>query len=307
MTASRSRPDESLARFETTFPDDVSCLKWMFDARYGKGPNCRKCGKSAEWGKILGRHFRTKCCYDNLSPGSRTFLHKMRSSPRKCFYGMYLTSILDGKLTARFLMRHLGLSTLAAWRLSDRIRAHMTLLSLASRRPYGDKVYVDEMQIRTLARGTGRHVRRTVVLGITDGIRPSFYCVPDRKGSTLCSIIERNVAPGATIVVDGFHGYEQLERRGYCRSTIIHSKGQWKNAAGDSNSHIENCWREVRRRLERVHRHVDTKHLWKYLGQLQFILECRSQGRSPFWEAVKTFPEYTSATLAAAQASIVLR
>ena len=192
-----------------------------------------------------------------------------------------------------------------AWRLADRMRAHMAMLSEPQATRYQGKVYVDEMRLRC-ADATGAS-KPTSIFGITDGLMTTFYCVPDRKSATLCGLIERIVAPGSEIVADGFSSYDRLERSGYRMSRVNHTSGMWKNERGDTTAPIETRWREVRRRIERVHQRVYSEHLWKYLGQLSFILHCRKRGLSPFWASLSRFPEFSADRLQAAASAIDLR
>ena len=249
----------------------------------------------------------SSCCRFEISPTSGTFLSSIKVPLKLFLYSLLLTSILDGKLSTAFLSKHLGISLPAALRVTGKIRAQMCLLGHQSASRYSGKVYVDEMMIRNLSQGTARHLRGTIVLGITDGVRPSFYCIRNRKASTLSEVIRSAVAPGTEIVVDGYASYDGLTRQGYRLSRVIHSRGLWKNENGDSSAYIENCWREVRQRIENVHQRVDTNFLWSYLGQLSFILHCRTIGRSPFWSALDRFPAHTPETLAIAKKAIDLR
>ena len=299
---------ESLKAFDAAFPDDASCRQHIFEVRYGQGTVCRLCGKPARWRpKPKRRTFISGCCHFEISPTSGTFLSATIAPIRLSLYALLLTSILDGQITTVFLAKHLGVDPATALRISSRIRTQMSLLHLERAVPYSGKVYVDEMSLTNLSRGSGPHIRGAVVFGITDGTRPAFYCVPNRKASTLCEIICRHVMTGTTIVADGYASYNRLARMGYRLSRVIHTRGMWKNEHGDSSAHIENCWREVRQRIENVHQRVDTNYLWSYLGQLSFILHCRNIGRSPFWSALARFPTHTPENLATAKRAIDLR
>ena len=302
---SLSRP-ESLVEFLAAFPNDSACARHVFDVRFGQGTVCPRCGKPARWQIARRRRMESRCCHFEMTPCAGTLLDGSHAPVTRFLHALLLTAVLDGRLSANELARHLGTTVKTAWRMSDRIRAHMAMLSEPGAARYDGKVYVDEMHLRCVSDLTGAH-KSVSIFGITDGVNTTFYCVPDRKAVTLCGIIERIVAPGSEIVADGFASYDRLAGSGYRLSRVKHSLGMWKNDRGDTTAPIETRWREVRRRIERVHQRVYSDHLWKYLGQLSFILHCRKLGISPFWAALAQFPEFSPVTLDAAAKTIDLR
>lgn len=300
-----SRP-ESLAAFLAAFPNDDACASHVFNVRFCQGTVCPRCGKPAQWKTARRRRMESRCCHFEMTPCAGTLLDGSHAPVTRFLHALLLTAVLDGRLSANELARHLGTTVKTAWRISDRIRAHMAMLSGPDTARYDGKVYVDEMHLRCVNDQTG--VRKSVsIFGITDGINTTFYCVPDRKAVTLCGLIERIVAPGSEIVADGFASYDRLAGSGYRLSRVKHSLGMWKNDRGDTTAPIETRWREVRRRIERVHQRVYSDYLWKYLGQLSFIMHCRKLGISPFWASLARFPEFSPDTLHAAAKAIDLR
>ena len=305
MPEGAKAPGETFADFQRVFPDEASCVRHLFAARYGDGTRCPRCGRSAKWRqKSSRRSFRSICCRDELSPTVGTFLSHSRVPLRTSLYAVLLTAIFDGRLSSIFLAKQTGLGRPAAWALSDRIRVQMALLALRAAAPYSGKVFVDEMLLKTVRRRSGARSDPAIIFGITDGVRPSFFCVPDRKGDTLAGVIASVVTPGTTIVCDGYASYDRLAKRGYGLSRVIHSRGLWKNVHGDTTAPIEQLWTGVRRRLERVHQQVAREHLWKYLGQFAFIAHCRKLGISPFWTTISAFPDVSPRSLARAEATI---
>jgi transposase len=305
MTAIPRRSSESLSAFNAAFPDDAACVRHIFDARYGQGTSCRTCGRPARWKQGRGKRFESACCHYELTPTAGTFLSHSHAPLTRAFYAILLVSIFDGQISANVLARQLGVTVKTAWRLADRIRVQMSLLARPVTLPYGGTVFVDEMHLGRVISRAGV-AKPAIIFGITDGRDCTFFCVPNRKADTLCAVVERMVLPETRIVVDGFSAYNRLADRGYRLSRVIHSKGMWKNASGDSTSLIERRWVSVRERIERVHQRVYAEHLWKYLGQLSFILSCRKEGQSPFWSSISSFPDLSDAALAGARDGIDL-
>lgn len=305
MTPIRANRSESLAAFAAAFPDDAACVRHVFEARFGEGTVCRACLRPARWKQGRGKRFESTCCHHELTVTAGTFLSHCHAPLTRVFYAVLLAALFDGKISANALARQLGVTVKTAWRLSDRIRAQMSLLARPVSLPYRGKVYVDEMRLARVASRQGP-ARPAIIFGITDRRDSTFFRLPDRRADTICAVVERTVAPGAEVVADGFPSYDRLASRGFRLSRVIHSTGMWKNGNGDTSSPIESRWAEVRKRIERVHQRVYVEHLWKYLGQLSFILSCRKSGESPFWKAISRFPEFSEASLARARASIDL-
>ena len=299
------RSVESFSTFEAAFPDENACVEHLFRVRFGPRPVCQICARVARWRRVpRARAFRSRCCGQHVSVAMGTFLAHTQISLKQFFYAVYLISLFEGRLSANAIARQVGVSSVSGVSILDRIRAHMSLLSMTQRSEFSGKVYVDEMRVRCDASGAGRRATSAIVFGVTDGERYSLYCVPNRKAATLRDIVVRAIAPGTRIVADSWRSYNCLTRYGYSLSRLNHRRGEWKNRAGDSTAFIETCWREVRERIDRVHKGVPSANLWKYLGQLQFFLNCRSAGLSPFWTAIHCFPPYTREALTEAKGFI---
>lgn len=284
--------DESLGALARRFPDEASCLQWLFDVRYGQGTRCGLCGKPARW-KPYGapRQFVSSCCYHEISPCAETLFHKSRLSLQTWFYAMMLVSNFNGRLSQHFLVRHLGIGMTTAFRVADKVRMHMAALALRDASPFEGLVCVDEMQLSAVRTPTFHRDRPVVIFGIATRERFRFFCVANRRAETLVPIILRHVRPGARIVADGLKSYDCLGRHGYSLSRVNHARGLWRNDEGLTTTPIELCWARLRHHLEHVHQSVETRNVWKYLGQHMFIRQTRLGGRSPLWESLAAFPD----------------
>ena len=283
---------ESLGALERWFPDEASCLQWLFDARYGQGTRCGLCGKSASW-KPYGapRQWVSSCCYHEISPCAGTLFHKSRLPLQTWFRAIALISNFDGRISLHFLVRHLGVGITTAFRITDKVRVHMTALALRDDRPFDGPVCVDEMHLSAVRTPSLHRDRPMIIFGIATLERFRFFVVPDRRAETLVPIIRRHVRPGARIVADGLKSYDVLARYGFTMSRVNHTRGLWRNDEGDTTTPIELCWPRLRHQLERAHQHVESRNVWKYLGQHMFIRQTRQRQRSPLWDALATFPD----------------
>jgi transposase-like protein len=113
-------------------------------------------------------------------------------------------------------------------------------------------VEIDESMFARRKYNVGRlPVQRWVFGGIerrTDGCYRSFAeFVSDRKEATLLEVIRRRIAPGTTIMSDGWAAYRHLGQHGYQHEVVIHSQ----NFVSPLNSivhtqNVENNWKNIK-------------------------------------------------------------
>ena len=282
--------DESMCAFLKAFPDEASCLLWVLNVRFGSGVPCRICGRLVTWRSqgASSQYFR-HCCR-RVYPRSE-MLAAFTSVPlRIWFLAILIVSNFDGRVSTDFLARHLGLGLKVARRISLRIRLHMTALALKDRPTLAGPVFVDEMQLRAVSNAKRELDDPVVIFGIANKSEVRLFCVPDRKSTTLSPVIERHVAFGSKVVADGLASYDSLANVGFQLSRVNHTNAIWRNGEGYTTVRIEQVWKHLRRRIEGVHVRVSSDTLWTYLGQHMFIIKCRENGLSPFWESLKAFP-----------------
>ena len=113
--------------FHLEFPDDDTCLDYMFNLAYGNLPACPQCGV------VEPRYYRVrnrKCyacndCGYQISPLANTIFHKSETPLTKWFYAIYLFSVGKNGVSAKEIERHLGVTYKTAWRMAKQIRLMM--------------------------------------------------------------------------------------------------------------------------------------------------------------------------------------
>jgi transposase-like protein len=102
--------------------------------------------------------------------------------------------------------------------------------------------------------------------------------VPDASGASLVPFVRDSVEPGATVLTDGWGGYNDLARHGYKRKTVILS------ATGDpahvSMPAVHRVAALLKRWLLGTHQGaVGPEHLQAYLDEYTFRFNRRSSRR----------------------------
>lgn len=128
---------------------------------------------------------------------------------------------------------------------------------LESRPPLGGQnraVRVDEFQGRREEEGYGNRETGSWIFGMLDMTTKErrFFHVPHRDAKTLMSIIQRNIAPGSTIVSSGLEAYRGIE--GAPNMFYRHRIDKEPvNLFTDSNApFVETVWRALQSRISKT-------------------------------------------------------
>ena len=177
IRAKSSESQYSLMEFMREFPDDATCLDWLWRNRYspdGEHAHCPKCEttrtfkryETAPAAPVVDLHD----CGHHIHPTAGTIFHKSSTSLHLWFYAMYLMTSTRCGISAKQLERELGVTYKTAWRMFHLIRNE---LMAQDAEPFkgGAPVEVDETYIggraarnaRRAARPPGTRTRRRVL------------------------------------------------------------------------------------------------------------------------------------------------
>ena len=271
--------------FDKQFPNDDACLDFLFKVRYGKKPNCLKCGEKINYKRVKDRKSYqcqiTKCQYQ-VYPMAKTPFRKSTKGLRKWFLAMYLHHTSKDGIAAMELKRGLGISYPTAFRMSHKIKSMMATKT--------DKLFgiveIDETFIGGLAKNMhykkrqelfkGRRgaVNKTIVFGMLQRGGPIIAkIVENTDEETLLPIIRAHVDKSAIIVTDGHKAYSNLHKYFAQHIVVDHTRRKYTNGEYSTNT-IEGFWSQLKRMLK-THIHVSKKHLQKYVDEAVFKYENR--------------------------------
>jgi transposase-like protein len=153
----------SLMEFVKEFPDDASCMEWLWRRRFskdGKHAHCPRCDKQRTFKRYHGsreRHVWTcTSCSFQLSPTAGTIFHKSSTSLHLWFYAMWLMTSTRCGISAKQLERELGVTYKTAWRMFNKIR---NVLMEQDSEPLSGEVELDETFIGGKPRQSDRDRR----------------------------------------------------------------------------------------------------------------------------------------------------
>lgn len=259
----------TIREFRTLFPDDKTCLNWLYKTRYPRGADCRKCQHKACFYPVERRKaYVCSWCGNQISPTAGTIFHKSPTPLTLWFHAIFLTSQAKNGVAAKELQRHLGVTYKCAWRIAKQIRLLMT----QDKEPLGGMIEADETYVggkRHGKRGRGAE-GKTPVFGVVErdgGIKTKI--VANVRASTLMPLIQDMVAPGSIISTDESGSYNKLESLGYIHGKVQHSTGQYVDGAVHSNT-IEGFWSQFKRSVHGTYHKVSPKHLQAYLDEFSY-------------------------------------
>ena len=167
----------TLVEFMREFPDDGTCLEWLWRNRFaqdGETAHCPKCETDRKFKRYATTQQRQSwtctACGQHIHPTAGTIFHKSSTSLHLWFYAMYLMTSTRCGISAKQLERELGVTYKTAWRMAKLIRSE---LMEQDGKPLIGQVEVDETYVgghrRNAPRGRpGADSHKTPAFGMVE-------------------------------------------------------------------------------------------------------------------------------------------
>jgi transposase len=278
IRAKTSESKYTLMDFMATFPDDATCLEWLWRNRYsrdGINAHCSRCKSMNVFAKYETAQQRQSwtCtgCGHHVHPTAGTIFHKSSTSLHLWFYAMYMMTSTRCGISAKQLERELGVTYKTAWRMAHLIR-HKLMTQPTGPMNSGEPVEIDETYIGGSRRGTRRGragldtPHKTAVLGIVQRKgHVVAMTVPNVQRATVMPHITERVLPKSTVYTDEYSVYNPLCDT-YKHRRIRHAERVYVSGNVHTNT-IEGFWSLVKRGIGGVYHSVSAKHLQGYLNE----------------------------------------
>ncbi len=291
VRAKSSESQYSLMEFMREYPDDATCLEWLWRNRYssdGENAYCPKCEQERPFRRYETSQQRQSwtctACGNHIHPTAGTIFHKSSTSLHLWFYAMYLMTSTRCGISAKQLERELGVTYKTAWRIAREIRTElMTQVS----QPLEGTVEMDETYIGGRRRGTrrgrpGAGSHKVAVFGMVERQgQVMAVTVPNVKRATLMPHVRKHVIPASVVYTDELRSYNDLTKQGFQHDRINHSEQVYVSGDVHVNT-IEGFWSLVKRGIGGVYHAVSAKHLQGYLNEYSWRYNHRNGGRIMF-------------------------
>ena len=260
----------TVKRFNELFPDDDTCLDFMFKQAYGSMPACPKCGVvEPSYYRVRSRKcYECKDCGNQIHPLGSTIFHKSSTSLRDWFYVIYLFSVSKNGVSAKEVERHLGVTYKTAWRIAKQVRA---LMAQGGNSPLSGVVETDETYVGGRNKGRGSNfTNKEVVFGMVErGGRVKAEHVKGAGARVLLPRLRDGIAPGTVVYSDQAQVYRTLHRIGYYHDSVNHSVGEYGRGIVHTNT-IEGFWSQLKRSVDGTYHCVSAKYLQLYLNEFVY-------------------------------------
>ena len=306
--------------FAKLFPDDDTCLQYVWDTCHGDMVQCPKCEKSARYYRIKKRkQYACSQCAHQIAPLAGTIFHHTKLPLSIWFYALYLFSINKNGISAKELERVLGVTYETAWSMLKRIR------ELAGRGTHDtyfmdgvaeiDDAYfggkVGNLHAKERAALRERHgslygksgIKTTVIGAVSRGdVKQAQAEVLDTKAPTLQNtdnFIDDTInRDKVKVITDDWTAYMKLRKRGVLHAVVAHGRGEYCRTGKNTGlpihtNNIENLWSQIKRSLDGTYHHVSRKYLQHYLDE--FVFRYNHRGRQVFFSLLPLLPHSAKA------------
>lgn len=282
-----ARPDfpRTLAEFRSRFVTEDDCRRYLVECRWPDGYRCPRCAHAEAYELSTRELFQCRSCRHQVSVTAGTILHRTRVPLHLWFSAAYLVTTHTPGFSAVQLQRQLGLNRYeTAWTMLQKLRRAMI-------RPERDRisgiVEVDETYVGGVEEqrrgGRQRDSNKSIVIAAVEvrgrgSGRIRLAVVEDLSAASLVPFVEASVAPGSTLLVDGWQGYAPLRKAYDYRPTTV---GDAKNAS-KLFPRVHRTFSNLKTWLKGTHHGVSSKHLPHYINEFVFRFNRRRMPMAAF-------------------------
>ena len=298
--APSSESSYSVMEFMREFPDDETCLNYLWRTRHasdGEHAHCPRCDKVRSFKRYQGARQRqvwtcTSCSFQ-LSPTAGTIYHKSSTSLHLWFYAIFIITSTRCGVSAKQLERELGVTYKTAWRMFNLIRNRLMEQDYAG--PLGGEVEADETWIGgKLRHGDSLRLRaegkptfgpaskkREIAFAITErGGRVVAMHLASKYANTLRGKVRENVKPWSSVYTDDYVGYKGLERL-YQHRSVNHSAKVYVDGHVHTQT-VDGFFSTLKNGIRGVYHSVSPRWLQGYLNEYAWRYNHRDDTEAMF-------------------------
>lgn len=99
----------TINQFLIDFPDDTTCLDYLFNLRYSNFNLCPHCDRETTFKRVSNRQcFQCAKCYYQIYPCAGTIFEKTRTPLRDWFFVIFLFTVSKNGISAYEVQRQIG-------------------------------------------------------------------------------------------------------------------------------------------------------------------------------------------------------
>lgn len=253
------------------FPDEESCVNYLFSQKWSEGYVCKTCGfdKSKQGKKKLNK--RCLSCGYEESPTANTLFHKLKFPLQKAFYMCYQLSVNKKGMSTLELSRQYGLTQKTCWFFKRKVQLAMQSSDLSR---LEGVLEIDEFSIgghESGKPGRSNGKKKKVILGVeivlnkkeklTIG-RAYSRVIEDYSEESFKPFFNDKIAIESTIFTDLWSSYKPLSSK--------YNIQQEKSNKGESMKLLHTHIMNIKSWLRGIHHHISSKHAQSYMDEYHF-------------------------------------
>ncbi|MGZ6929963.1 MAG: IS1595 family transposase [Acidimicrobiia bacterium] len=298
--AKSSESQMTFLEFQSRFPDDETCLEYLWTTRYaldGETAMCPKCDTERTFKRYQTMQQRQSwtctTCGHHIHPTAGTIFHKSSTALHLWFFAIYIMSSTRCGVSAKQLERELGVTYKTAWRMFNLIRNQ---LMIQDDEPLSGEVEIDETYVGgrprlkdreyhpdgRVKRGPSKNKPKTTVFGAVErGGKVRAEVVPPGETPDFAHRASVFVLPESSVFTDEFPAYNRLGDR-FARHQRIQHKAKVYVRGDVHTQTIEGFWSLVKRGIDGAYHSVSAKWLQGYLNEYVWRYNHRDDQRAMF-------------------------
>lgn len=145
-------------------------------------------------------------------------------------------------------------------------------MDASSDNPLFGEVELDETCIGGRRKLKHKFDNKSVVFGVVERDSSAKTTHVTTNGSrALLPVIVKDVMGGSCIYSDEYRAYKTLHVKGYCHTTVNHSKLDYVRGSAHTST-IEGYWSQLKRSIDGTYHSVSLKYLQHYLDEFFFTV-----------------------------------
>ncbi|KFF29416.1 transposase [Chryseobacterium piperi] len=273
---------QNLINFGKVFPDDDSCLGYLFDLKWKDGFVCTKCGNTSGCEKS-GHKYHCYSCNHVESATAGTLFHRVRFGLHKAFHIVFeMVNSSKGISSIQVGLRY-GIRQPTAWTFMHKVRKAM---ESSKKYPMSDLVHVDEFVVGGMEEGKkGRSyntqkTKAVVAVELSEKHqvkRVYIKAIDDYSAKSLTPIFEQHISESAKVVTDKWKGYLPLSKK-YNIEQISSDQGKYFKQ-------LHLIIHQIKSWIRTIPTHVSKKHVESYFNEFSYRIN-RSQNRNTIFHNI---------------------
>jgi transposase-like protein len=277
--------------FDHRFHDELACLEYLFQLRWPTGFECSKCGHTEYWKSGRGLYI-CQSCEHNQSVTAGTIFHGTKKPLTAWFKALWWFATRKSGVNAVNLQDLLGLGSYStAWKWLQKLRS---CTILPAREKLSGNIEADEIYLggeHSGKRGRGAEHKCAVAIAVERKGhklgRLRMQVIARCSANELIPFAADNIAPGSTIMTDGWKGYSSLEKNGFIHKKVLQSKTEDKDSILPGVHLVASLVKRLI--LGTFQGRFDKKYLQRYLDEYVFRFNRRTTKTvgKRFWRIIQ--------------------